>query len=67
MSRTAKAPAAKGSVRAADGTPRPRRQAFPNVLSPPAGPGKTSVARAQQERFPELEFAVSCTTRPRRP
>jgi guanylate kinase len=52
--------------RAADGTPHPLRQAFPIVLSAPSGTGKTSVARALLERFPELAFAVSCTTRPQR-
>lgn len=45
----------------------PRRQAFPIVLSAPSGAGKTSVSRALLRRFPELHFAVSCTTRPRRP
>ena len=45
---------------------RPRRQAFPVILSAPSGAGKTSVARAVLERFPELRFAVSCTTRPPR-
>ena len=42
----------------------PRRQAFPIILSAPSGAGKTSVARALLKRFPELEFVVSCTTRP---
>jgi guanylate kinase len=54
---------AGGAVPAVEG---PRRQAFPIVLSAPSGAGKTSVARVLLERFPELAFAVSCTTRPRR-
>jgi guanylate kinase len=45
---------------------RPLRLAFPIVLSAPSGSGKTSVAHAVLERFPELAFAVSCTTRRRR-
>lgn len=46
--------------------PRLVRRSFPIVLSAPSGAGKTSVARALVERFPELRFAVSCTTRPPR-
>ena len=67
MSRAATASQPKAGGRTAEETPRPRRQAFPIVLSAPSGTGKTSVARALLERFPELAFAVSCTTRPRRP
>nr|MBA2565825.1 guanylate kinase [Gemmatimonadota bacterium] len=47
--------------------PQPVRRAFPIVLSAPSGSGKTSVARGVLERFPRLAFAVSCTTRRRRP
>lgn len=69
MSRTVGAPAARPAPRRRpSGAPaRPHRQAFPIVLSAPSGAGKTSVARAVLKRFPELGFAVSCTTRPRRP
>lgn len=37
------------------------------VLSAPSGAGKTTIARAVMERFPQLSFSVSATTRPRRP
>jgi guanylate kinase len=66
VSRTAIAAAAKTGARAAGEAVRPVRLAFPIVLSAPSGAGKTSVARALLARFPELAFAVSCTTRPRR-
>jgi guanylate kinase len=54
------------AVGASAGVERPHRRAFPIVLSAPSGSGKTSVARALLRRFPELRFAVSCTTRPPR-
>jgi guanylate kinase len=47
-------------------SPRLIRRSFPIVLSAPSGAGKTSVARALLDRFPELAFAVSSTTRPPR-
>ncbi|GBC84301.1 Guanylate kinase [bacterium HR11] len=37
------------------------------VLSAPSGAGKTTVVRALLEREPQLQFAVSHTTRPPRP
>jgi guanylate kinase len=36
------------------------------VVSAPSGAGKTSIAHAILERFPETAFSVSATTRPRR-
>ncbi len=36
------------------------------VISAPSGAGKTSLVRALLERCGNLEFSVSCTTRPRR-
>ena len=36
------------------------------VVSAPSGAGKTSLVRALLERCTDLEFSVSCTTRPRR-
>lgn len=36
------------------------------VISAPSGAGKTSLVRALLERCDNLEFSVSCTTRPRR-
>jgi guanylate kinase len=35
------------------------------VVSGPSGVGKTTITRALRERFPEAEFSVSATTRPR--
>lgn len=67
MSRSAAASTREDARPAAGAAPRPVRQAFPIVLSAPSGSGKTSVARALLARFPELAFAVSSTTRPRRP
>jgi guanylate kinase len=67
VSRPVTAVAVTQSRPGADAVPRPVRLAFPIVLSAPSGAGKTSVARAVLERFPELAFAVSCTTRSRRP
>ena len=39
---------------------------FPIVLSAPSGAGKTTVAARIFQRYPDLAFAVSMTTRPRR-
>ncbi len=36
------------------------------VISAPSGAGKTSLVRALLERCSNLQFSVSCTTRPRR-
>ena len=36
------------------------------ILSSPSGAGKTTLTRMLQERFPELRFSVSHTTRPPR-
>jgi guanylate kinase len=36
------------------------------ILSSPSGAGKTTLTRKLQERFPELRFSVSHTTRPPR-
>jgi guanylate kinase len=36
------------------------------AISAPSGSGKTTLCRALQRRRPEIEFSVSCTTRPRR-
>jgi len=35
------------------------------VVSGPSGVGKTTITRALRERFPDAEFSVSATTRPR--
>jgi guanylate kinase len=37
------------------------------VISAPSGAGKTTVARHLLQRFPQLRFSVSATTRPERP
>jgi len=37
------------------------------VISAPSGAGKTTVARYLLQRFPQLRFSVSATTRPKRP
>ena len=37
------------------------------ILSSPSGAGKTTLTRMLQERYPELRFSVSHTTRPPRP
>ncbi|NIT75922.1 MAG: guanylate kinase, partial [Thermoplasmata archaeon] len=37
------------------------------VLSGPSGAGKTTIVRALLRRIEDLEFSVSCTTRPPRP
>jgi guanylate kinase len=37
------------------------------VIAAPTGAGKTSLARALVERYPELVFSLSATTRPPRP
>lgn len=36
------------------------------VISAPSGAGKTTICRELQKRRPDLEFSVSCTTRPKR-
>ena len=52
-------------------TERPTRQSRtdPNgllvVVSGPSGVGKTTITQALRRRFPEAEFSVSATTRPR--
>jgi guanylate kinase len=45
----------------------PEIGAFPLVIAAPTGTGKTSLARALVDRYPELVFALSATTRPPRP
>jgi guanylate kinase len=40
---------------------------FPLVLAAPSGAGKTSLARALVERWPDVVFSLSATTRPPRP
>jgi guanylate kinase len=40
---------------------------FPLVIAAPTGAGKTTLARALVERYPELVFSLSATTRPPRP
>ena len=37
------------------------------AVTGPSGSGKTSVCKALLERFPQLRFSVSLTTRPPRP
>jgi guanylate kinase len=37
------------------------------ILSSPSGAGKTTLCRMLLQRFPDLRFSVSHTTRPRRP
>ena len=36
------------------------------VISAPSGTGKSTVVAKLRERFPDLGFSISCTTRPRR-
>ena len=36
------------------------------VISAPSGTGKTTLCRKLQERISDLEFSISCTTRPKR-
>lgn len=36
------------------------------IFSAPSGAGKTTIVRAIMEKFPNLEFSVSCTSRPPR-
>jgi guanylate kinase len=43
-----------------------RRQPFVLVVSGPSGAGKSTFVRMLLERFPDLQFSVSATTRPRR-
>ncbi|HSJ24923.1 MAG TPA: guanylate kinase [Longimicrobiales bacterium] len=44
-----------------------RFRPFPVVLAAPSGAGKTSLARALVERWPDMVFSLSATTRPPRP
>jgi len=37
------------------------------VISAPSGCGKTTIVRELRRRYPEVEFSVSATTRPKRP
>ncbi len=37
------------------------------VISGPSGVGKSTIVNAVREQMPELEFSISCTTRPKRP
>jgi guanylate kinase len=43
-----------------------RWRPFPLVLTAPSGAGKTSLARALVERWPDVVFSLSATTRPPR-
>lgn len=36
------------------------------VISAPSGTGKSTLCRKLQERIPDLDFSISCTTRPKR-
>jgi len=49
----------------ASSTAEPKKPVF--VLTGTSGEGKSTLARRLVERIPELELAVSATTRPRRP
>jgi guanylate kinase len=44
-----------------------RPQPFPLVIAAPSGAGKTSLARALVERWPDVVFSISATTRTPRP
>jgi guanylate kinase len=44
-----------------------RARPFPVVIAAPSGAGKTSLARALVERWPDIVFSLSATTRPARP
>lgn len=44
-----------------------RFRPFPVVLAAPSGAGKTSLARALVERWPDMVFSLSATTRSPRP
>lgn len=45
---------------------RLRHRACPVVLAAPSGTGKTTIAHALVDRFPDFVFSVSATTRPPR-
>jgi guanylate kinase len=47
--------------------PMSSRRGVLAIVSSPSGAGKTTLTRRLLEEFPELEFSVSYTTRPRRP
>ena len=36
------------------------------VISAPSGTGKTTLCRKLQDTVPDLDFSISCTTRPQR-
>ena len=46
---------------------RARQRAHVYVISGPSGVGKDSVIERLRPRYPEIHFAVTATTRPRRP
>src|SRR5687768_17126835 len=46
---------------------RARRRPRLFVISGPSGVGKDAVIERLREQFPEIHFAVTATTRPRRP
>jgi guanylate kinase len=44
-----------------------RFRPFPLVIAAPSGAGKTTLARSLVERWPDIVFSLSATTRPPRP
>jgi guanylate kinase len=44
-----------------------RYRPFPLVIAGPSGAGKTALARALVDRWPDIVFSLSATTRPPRP